>query len=408
MGGGYLTYPLFIFFLLIGGNNMGLFTSGVIGPMGNINDLLEDDTLNIHESMSLMEAAYAGIAESEMNWNAIMEAVAMTEMEEASNGNYDYDVTLESGFVNSIVSFFKKIWEKIKGLFKKFMVMLGSMVGKDRDFAKKYGNTIRESIKNIPSDAEFKGYNFTTEVLHKSCTNQAKDMATMCERIETLYNKASAATDTLTADRATSIAATMILKDTLKGLNISDNDDYTDIIDKIRGDLIGESSATDAELREGLFKVARNNEDSPIDIKMDGTLVSYALSSLEDGDKAKSKADKLYGELEKEWKSSLKHLEKIENELYRVKADPGDKAAAKNVYGVKRNVSNYTKLLNIIKSCAGIIQTSCGVHLQAVKDEYSQCRRICAKVVTYKSNNEGAMVSHYSESTDYFTPVNLI
>ena len=161
---------------------MGFF--GGNNNTANIEGLLNDNSLNIYENMSIMEATYAYAAENEMNWNAIMEAVAVAEINAATNGDIEFDVVQEAGFGASILNFFKKIWEKIKSLFKKFMVMIGSLVGKDKDFAKKHGDTIRKAINNIPNDAEIKGYKFTTDKLEGSISTATTNLVSWVTQIK--------------------------------------------------------------------------------------------------------------------------------------------------------------------------------------------------------------------------------
>lgn len=369
---------------------MGFFNSGSYST-ANIEDLLNDDTLDIHENLSFLETAYELSAENEMNWNAIMESVAMAEMEEMSTSGSDYSVVAEAGFFESVVSFFKKVWEKIKSLFKKFMVMIGSLVGKDKDFAKKHGDTIRKNMINIPNDAEIKGYVFTTDKLKASVVKNTSTLR-----------------DTLTQISKTGNLTAFSL--------VLDSDDYdaSEANEVVRGHFCADmknhsSHMTDNEMREAAFAFARNDEDSPVDIKLDTTSVSAALANLEKGDKAKSDANKLYTEQEKQWKSLMRDAEKFSTEEYktfkpRTGGSDDDKKYNTDASNKLKKISNG---LAVCKSAAGYIQTLCSVYLQAVKDEYSQCRKICVKVVTYKAAKEGASVTHYTENA-HFAGVNLI
>ena len=367
---------------------MGFFGSDRSYNASSIEDLLKDDSLNIHENLSLVEAAYAYAAENEMNWNAIMEAVAMSEMEEMDRNGSNYSAVAEAGFFESVVNFFKKIWEKIKSLFKKFMVMIGSLVGKDKDFAKKHGDTIRKAINNIPNDAEIKGYKFTTDKLEGSISTATTNLVSWVTQIKDAKGDLT----------------------TFSNFNLdSDSYDVGDANDLMRGGLCtgmpgASASMTDSEMRQAAFEYARNNEDSPIDLKLDGSLVAKALADLDGGDKAKREANKLYSKQEKEWKTIMREAEKYNTKAYKdFPTDGTDKAKSDENTRLKK-LSN---ALALCKSKASAIQTLCGVYLQAVKDEYSQCRKICAKVVTYKAAKEGASVTHYTEST-HFTGINLI
>lgn len=371
---------------------MGFFNSGSYSA-ANIEDLLKDDTLDIHENLSFLEAAYKLSAENEMNWNAIMESVAMAEMEEMSSSGSDYSVVAEAGFFESVVAFFKKVWEKIKSLFKKFMVMIGSLVGKDKDFAKKHGDTIRKNMINIPNDAEIKGYKFTTDKLKGIIDRDSDLLAAAVAQLSEHGNLA-------------------IFDDNLK--LASDDYDAADANELARatfctGMTNASNRMTDADMRDAAFATARDNEDSPIDIKLDTSSVSAALSNLEKGDKAKSDANKLYTNQEKKWKTLMHNAEKFNTEQYKAfkPADSGDDAAKRVNTAHSAKLKEISNGLALCKSGAGWIQTMCSIYLQAVKDEYSQCRKICVKAVTYKAAKEGASVTHYIENV-HFAGVNLI
>lgn len=370
---------------------MGFFgaTTSAIST-ASIEDLLNDDSLDIKEGLGLMEAGYAYAAETEMNWNAIMEAAAMTELQHYSSTGEEYTYTNESGFFESIVNFFKKIWEKIKSLFKKFMVMLGSLVGKDKTFIQKHKKTIQDAMKNIPSDAEIKGYKFTYEELHARITKAGDSLKTQLTSIQ--VNDKNVTTGSLPGN-----------------INLtSDSFDTGDALEIIRGDIMknakgATTNMTDSEMREVAFAECRDGEDSPIDIKIDPAAVGRAIAELDGGDKAKSDALKLYKKTEDIFKTAMKDVEKKEKEYY-----SANKSIDNNDTAYNNGTKSLSRGLSLAKSTASMIQTLCTVYLQAVKDKYSQDRKICVKVVTYKTvKNEGAYVSHMSEG-GYFAGVNLM
>lgn len=358
---------------------MGFFGNTSAARSADINDLLKEDNLPMYEGMSIMEACYAGIAATEMNWNAIMEAAAETEMSYFAEHGEEYVYTEASGFFAKVSEFFKKIWQKIQALFKKFLVMIGSLVGKDKDFIKKYRETIQRNMKNIPKDAEIKGYVFThTDVL------KAIDKAG--DQIKETFN------DDGTIPEATKTKYHL------------DSDDYdaSETMEEVRGAMITNlqgisgSTFTESEMREAVFAACRNGEDSPIDIQMTTARVSEAMSHLEGGDKAKKDAAKAYTNVEKKFKDVIKKAEQLETKGYKDKNNnPGPDA-----------LKILNRGINLAKSASSSLQTICAVYLQAVKDEYAQDRKICVKVVTYKEIKEGATVEHFAEGA--FGKVSLI
>lgn len=349
---------------------MGFFGKSTASSVSNVNieDLLKEENLPMYDGMSIMEACYAGIAETEMNWNAIMEAAAETEMNYFMEHGEEYVYTEASGFGAKVAEFFKKIWEKIKGLFKKFAVMMGSLVGKDKDFVKKYAETIRRNMKNIPSDASIKGFPFKDI---KSAPSQA-DMAAVVTGI---------------LDGG---------QDATFGIG-KDDYDVTEANEKMRGVLFNKvcggsaSTMTDSEFRKELVDHIKGESD---DIAITTAAVNEALGHLEGSKDVRKTANDLYKNTEKLFKDAIKSAEKAESDGYKKKDSDVNELKKMN------------QRINLAKAGASAVQVLCAVYLQSVKDFYAQQRKICVKVVTYKNVKEGATIEHVAEGA--FAKVSLI
>ena len=377
---------------------MGFFNSTAsIGGNANIEDLLKED-LNIYEGMSIMEANYAAIAETEMNWNAIMEAAAATEMSYFAENGEEYVYTEASGFFGKISEFFKKIWEKIKSIFKKFMVMIGSLWTKDKEFVKKYGETIRRNMKNIPSDYEMKGYVFTFSDTKSALKEGADGAAVLLESV----NKLNAVT------KDTDFKVN-ILGMALDFTGDDDKYDATELAERIRGAMAKEAGSSDSgnmtqsEFSKAVTEALRNNESSPVDIKLNSTTVSQALSDLSEAKQARRDAENVYKQGEKDWKKVIQQAEKLETSGYKSKPENSADAAA-----LTNNLKNLNRAIAMARSISNDYTTMNSLYLTAVKDKYNQDKRMCVKVVTFReAKSEGAYVEHFTEGSA-FAGLNLI
>lgn len=366
---------------------MGFYDSTIhenFGSYSNLDfmDLIDDASVpTLRENASYMELALEGVAQSEENWSNIMKACALTELThfQETGEEYVYTEATGSGFIASAKAFFKKIWEKIKAVFKKFAVMLGAFTKSGKDFVTKYRVDIASAIKNIPSDAKIKGYKFTIEGFDTEFNQSSSMMASAVD---------AAANQDLTA----------------KAPKPDENYDYEDVVGQIRGSIIGEKDATASEFSKGLFEMFRGGEGTAEDLDLNAAMVNEAMTELQGIAKTKKATTKAYNTLNKYFDRMEKALTKAQNNL--AKGFPkNDKAAAENA-------SNW--MINLQRAIAGnramsnAAQQMHAAFLTACKDYTNQCKRICVKVVSYKTKHEGYGFQHYNEGAgSFFDQVSL-
>ena len=151
---------------------MGIFSHGINSGTGyssitenaTIESLVEDSSINIDNVSEDFE--YEGneaIATVTENYNSIMMAIGITEASylERTGREFVYTEGVLGDFLGKIKSFLKKIWEKIKGLFKRFTLMIDKYSMEDKAFVKKYRKELFNG-KNL-SDFKFKGYKYTID-----------------------------------------------------------------------------------------------------------------------------------------------------------------------------------------------------------------------------------------------------
>ena len=150
-------------------NNYEGFDSEITGNMG-LEEAMQDDSLDsvFDESMDLTECGLQAVIDINENYNMIEKSVMFNESSymESTGQEYEYTQPVLEGFLDSIKNFLKKVWEKIKALFKRFMMKLDSYMKNDKEFVTKYKKEIY-SGKDL-TDFTFKGYIFTLGNIEKA------------------------------------------------------------------------------------------------------------------------------------------------------------------------------------------------------------------------------------------------
>lgn len=366
------------------GNNNSYSTS-------SIEDLMEQD-LNTYDGMTIMEANYAALAESEMNWNMIVEAAAETELSYYAQTGEEYVYTEASGFVDSVVAFVKKVWEKVKAIFKKFLVLIGQFVYDDKDFVNKYKETILKNVSNIPSNATIQGYPF-----EKTRFKTAADGVGATTDISALMSDtAGTLTTAVTAD-----------------WHFDDNDKYesSDVNEALRrktyngviNSTTDSSPMDESDFKKDLFEWLHGDTDSKESIDLTASSVSEAIAELYNAKTTRDIANKAYRNAEKAFKVYVKKAEELEKNEYKKK--PGTGSDAFNA----TEATKRTRVAAHIKAITGFKQTACSILTSAVKDFYKQQKAICVKAVTYRNKtgtNESAGFG-YDDYDNRFAAITL-
>lgn len=310
-----------------------------------------------------MEGAMAIVVESEANYNAIMQAVGVAELcvYESTGEEMVYEASNVTGFFGKVKEFFVKMWEKIKGLFKKFFAMFDGFVKNDKEFVNKYKTSL---AKVDTRNFEYKGFKFTKLDL---------DLAGLNNTIEGVIPVKMATPTTVdAADKA------------LKAL-----EDRTTIVEKMRGAVIpGENTLTASEFSKELYKLFRNGEDKKETIENVNAI--NLLTDIQANNGLRKSAEKAYKDLEKAIKTEIKDLEKAEKELVKSMPEAGD-LRGKQI----RNVNN---VISLRKEKLAILNVVNGAKLTALKDANRQAKAMCVALLGYKPKNEGF---GFGDESDY-------
>lgn len=306
-----------------------------------------------------LEGAYHIVAESEANYNAIMQAVGVAELAvfESTGTEMVYEAGDVKGFFGKMKEFFLNIWEKIKGLFKKFFAMFDSYVKNDKDFVNKYKKDI---VSANTKGFKYKGFNFTLDAVD--------------------VNKAAGKIDGMLPNGTPTDKGA--LEDFVKKF-----EDRVELVEKMRGAAIGESSLEAAEFTKELFAKLRSGEDTKEEL--DNVSAHDQLIAISENSNLKKAAEKQYKDLEKEIKDAIKSLEKAEKDLLKEIPNKGDKEAtelrALQIKAANVHVANLRDKLNVL-------QIVNGAKLTAIKDCNRQAKAICVALMNHRPKNESTSV----------------
>ena len=290
-----------------------------------------------------IEAAYNIVAESEANYNAIMQAVGIHELAvfESTGAEMIYEATDVKGFMGKVKQFILNIWEKIKGLFRKFFAMLDSFFKTDKEFINKYKKHL---LQVNTRDFKYKGVEFK---------NLKYDLKAASDKMETLFE------DKVNTE-----------------LNA---DDKAEIVERMRG-VIDNSSYDAGEFSKRLFRFFRNEEEAKRELY--DISVSQEILNISDNSRLKKEAQNAYSDLERVIKNKLREVENEGNRIIR-------KANTKEEMEKTANdIKSYSNSVYFIKEQLNILQIINGAKLQAIKNQNRQSKAICVALMNYKPKNE--------------------
>ena len=129
-----------------------------------IESIMEDDSIVLKdENEDFVSEGLDIISTITENYNAFMQRVGISDLSAiyATGDEMIYTENVVTDFLGGIKKFLMKIWEKIKSLFKRFIMVIDSYTKNDRAFINKYRQQIYRH-KSL-SDFTFKGYQYTID-----------------------------------------------------------------------------------------------------------------------------------------------------------------------------------------------------------------------------------------------------
>lgn len=361
---------------------MGMFSTNgfyVEGASFNDEDIIAQECFedNMHV------AALRVVAESENNWNQIMQAMAITELaayEETGDAD-SYITESGSGFLSSVKEFFKKLLEKIKGIFNKFISTIDSWAKDDKAFISKYKDKI---LKANTSDFEFEGYTFT----------YAKDISFDRATVKGEYNGAITASPTGKSKDEWESATKEYRGDKLE----EKCDSYRASAIKLIATSYSSDKCDSSDFSSDMFEALRNGESSKSTI--DKVSPIDFITIIQETENIKKRTKKAYDALQKGINDAIKDIETAEKNVRKELPDTADK---EKKAGYVSFCGAFTGFLRMKES---INTQAYGAWLQAVKDENRQAKAVCVKLMSYKPKNEST--SYYEEGGSLLRNVRFV
>lgn len=345
--------------------------------------LLNDPVQPSDEYLEFDEAALVAVAESEENYNSIIRAIGINEASYYARTGKEmvYTEGALGSIFTSIKNFLKKVWEKIKALFKRFLMMFDKYSKDDKAFLKKYEKAVRRASGE---EIEFKGYPFESAKLKDGWPFADND-----------FNLGGVAVNTIITSFNTQASSLETEVDKFR-------EDPEPTYDKLRAKACGDDSGevTSGEFSKELFEATHGASSKE---SLDGTDLSAenAISILNDtkGDKKKledtfKKADK---KINKEWIKAVEEKEKAALKEGAVLNEESTTSPGSNKADKNQKTHLASALLNYLHTASSIITQVNGALLTAYKDKNRQARSICAKYIakgkTYNAVGESASYS---------------
>lgn len=352
-----------------------------------------------------LEGALAIVAESEQNYNRIMQAVGISELNylEATGEEIVYEAGRIEGFFDKVKEFFKKLMDKLKSLYANFIAWLDSYVKQSDDFAKKYGPILtRKQGAGELADFEFTGFNFTNldNVESGLFTDGSKEFNGVKESVEFIVKKFSKESiegdiDMPTGQSAEGVAVTK------KGSIFSDHemkkveqftaDDYAD---DLRGEMLGGKGPIEAgDFSKELTEWFRDGETKGTH-DYDGRDVVKAIESIKGSKKNIDKAKKYLKTTNDAINKVIKVLEGAEKQL--LNASKRSDKATKYMNSLSKCISGYKTMMELNVTYNGAV-------VSALKDKCRQEKTMCVKAMSYRTDSKKREEKLFGEGFTHFT-----
>lgn len=296
-------------------------------PSETIDSIMSDPSVVAEDYTDIKEYGLNILTTMTINYNLIHEHIAFAELKHITESGTPmvYTEGVFSSIFNAIKRFLQKIWERIKGLFKRFMMIINSYSKTDKEFANKYRKEI--FAYHDLSDFTFKGYKWTIE------DGKIKDAIEKCSTPDFDIVK-----ETKQANR---VGITHVeikdYKDELEKYSDHEEAFRGECLDKLGGK---KGKYTADEFRKELRACFRNGEDSKEELDDKDIDVHDMFAWLVGSKNAKKTIDTMFKDNKKAIDETLKELREIEKERVFSSQyyEPRDKVA-KDSEAVK--LSNY-------------------------------------------------------------------
>lgn len=268
-------------------------------PNETLDDIMMNESVLPTEQIDLVEASMNILMDIEENHNRFFTYMGVNELTsiEESGQEFVYTEGVLDSIFNAIKSFLSKIWEKIKALFKRFIMTIDSYTKNDKDFCTKYRKEIFG--KTLDSDFTFKGYKWKIET--DKVTDLMKDMGT---------NTSKGIMDSYNADDWKNKSTDKWQKDV---------ENFNDNYEKMRALMIkplgiNASSLTLEEFRKELHEYFRGGESEKQELDSKEIDVQDMFTQLMNSNQTRKEAQDAFKANKKNLDTTEKEVERIQKE----------------------------------------------------------------------------------------------
>lgn len=378
----------------------------------SVESLLMDESVNPCSEDNFITAGARICAENTINMNNILEACAIEEFcyLEENGTEMVYEGGKLDSFFTKIKNFFLKLWEKIKSIFKKAILMFDSHAKKDKDFLNKYKKELNQASNKGFGDKEvsifkyiwYTGYKIEKNMSDLWDANEFKSMEDIDTAITNICAGAGVSTlpqeidklsnDTRPDDDAGLKQDIDKIEDKIKTINEQDwRDDDSDGLRGLFIDFLGgsDSPVSASEFAKEIKEAIQGGESAKDEYSL-STAVNWARNFLESSDNIKKSFDNSLKLWKRDIDSTVKSLERKQKEFIKDSSkEPNNKRRANNY---KHSVISAAIAIMQIDKNIGI--TFHSNIIQGIKACSAQSRSICVQAINYKKPK--------NESTDIF------
>lgn len=342
------------------------------------------DEITANENYSGLQGAFLIMAENVQNDLIMFDGIIRNDFKEAALLNEgaleQVEALLESSvstFIDKIKEGIKKVWEKIKGLFKTFFVKVESLIARDtKAFAEKYKKEVF-----------------------------SKDLSKMKFKFRKKTSKSIARLDEAGAE---SVVAKIIEETEKNRSNLKkfqEEIDDSDFANEALSSASGIANTTFSEFHKDYMDTVFEDEE---EIEgLDTGLLTEMYNMLTGASKSMSEMKKENTAVDKVFSNMLKSIDKIRTEV--MKSVPQKDGVAKddsttdakfhngNGFEYKKGDADSVKFLNCVYKVVQVAQSAvtkiAGTELEGFKFHLAQCKRVYAQAASFnpKSVKENAI-----------------
>lgn len=355
-------------------------------PEVDVESIVADEDIEAAWEESSIATAARIVAETNINYNRIMEACAIMELNflEENGREFIYEAD-GTGFFDKVKEFFRSIWAKIQSMFKKAVTQFNSWFVSDKEFLRKYKKDLNTAMNTNGSfgDKEIDIYQYV--------------YLTNADVFSKIAASADAAKTEVLADMNEKKIDEIVTKDGAvadleKAVEKFDSEWVNTTVEAWRGKLLAKfdssksGSFTSKEFADELTEVLQGGESSKVSVEL-AKAIQPAMNFLEGSDKIKKALNDAMKYLKKGIDDAIKETEKLQKgygDSLKKGADDANKKA-----GLKHTLCS--RYLNVLKDLKTAGVTAQGIGLNTLKACSRQSKAVCVKALSYrKPKNESA------------------